>query len=136
MLGKLLSFLRIALPQILDTHALTKPIFLSLGIIFLGFGDTAAAVVGSKYGKIKVYHSKTLEGCLAGFLAMLLSLALIFVVLAQFSTIPIASLKSELLPGLGAIAAGSVSELYLRNDNLTVPPVMVVFYSGVSALIQ
>lgn len=56
--------------------------------------------------------------------------------LSRFSSIQESSLQSEILPALGAVAAASVSELYLRNDNLSVPPVMIVVYCGLSGILN
>ena len=43
------------------------------GIISLGIGDTAACLVGFYFGKVKLpYRKKTLEGTVAGFVAMCL----------------------------------------------------------------
>ena len=42
-----------------------------ISLIYMSIGDTAAGLIGRKYGKIKIYN-KTLEGALAGFIICLM----------------------------------------------------------------
>ena len=41
------------------------------GIASIGIGDSFAALVGSKYGRTKVFGERTLEGCLANYASQL-----------------------------------------------------------------
>lgn len=94
---------------------------LPLGIIavaVLGFGDPAAALVGRKFGRIKVPGNRTLEGSLTffavGTLAAWSALAVMH---------PLADLGSTLIVSASAAACGAVGELAGKfpDDNLTIP---------------
>ncbi len=81
-----------------------------ISLIFMLFGDTAASVIGSKYGQVKI-GDKTLEGSLSFFITALV-IALIFY---KFIPIHLAVLI------IGAVVATIVEALPLKiNDNLTV----------------
>lgn len=86
-------------------------------ILSWGMGDAAAALVGTKFGKRKIYEKKTLEGTLAGYVASFLTLVIIFLI-------------SRLMPWYFAVltsvvvaTAVSVTELYTPNglDTFTCP---------------
>jgi glycerol-3-phosphate acyltransferase PlsY len=80
---------------------------------FLSLGDTAAAIVGLSFGRVKIFR-KTLEGTLAG---LLVSVGVAWVV--------------SILPGLdlplgigilGAVSASIVEALPIEvNDNVVIP---------------
>ena len=92
-----------------------------LGSLALGVGDPAAALIGSKFGQIKIFGKKTLEGTSAffvvNFLFNLLYLSLFY---------QLGSLQDSLaLAAVGAVT-GAVVELYCPtdlglDDNLVVP---------------
>jgi len=83
-----------------------------VSLIFMLFGDAAAAVIGTKYGKVKI-GDKTLEGSLAFFITTMV-IALIF---SQWTGIRI----HLIILIFGAIAATITEALPIEiNDNLTV----------------
>jgi dolichol kinase len=83
-----------------------------VSLVYMLFGDTASAIVGTKYGKIKM-GNKSLEGSLAFFITVMV-LALIFF---QWSGIRI----HLIILIFGAIAATVTEALPIEiNDNLTV----------------
>ena len=83
-----------------------------VSLIYMLFGDTASAVIGTKYGKVKM-GDKSLEGSLAFFITTM-AIALILYQWAGFR-IPL------LILTLGAIAATITEALPIEiNDNLTV----------------
>jgi glycerol-3-phosphate acyltransferase PlsY len=83
-----------------------------VSLVYMLFGDAAAAIVGTKYGKVKM-GGKTLEGSLSFFITAMV-LALIF---SQWMKIPI----HPLILIFGAIAATITEALPIEiNDNLTV----------------
>ena len=83
-----------------------KPIAI-VSIFFIIFGDTAAALVGMKWGRIKLIGNKSLEGSAACFI--------VCAVITLFWLNPIIGLA-------GAFVATFVELLPLRiDDNLTMP---------------
>lgn len=76
-------------------------------LFFIALGDTAAALVGSRWGRIKLIGDKSLEGSSACFI--------VCVTTAIFMSNPLIGI-------IGAFIATLVELLPLRiNDNLTVP---------------
>ena len=89
-----------------------------VSLVYMLFGDTASAIIGTKYGKVKM-GDKTLEGSLAFFITVMV-LALIF---HQWTGIRI----HLLILIFGAIAATITEALPIEiNDNLTVAPVTAI----------
>ena len=91
-----------------------------LGALALGVGDPAAAFVGSKYGQLKIYGKKTLEGTAAFFLVNLAFN------LAYMTCLYDVAFASSLALCAAAALAGAVVELYCPahlgvDDNLLVP---------------
>lgn len=90
----------------------------AVGLIVLGLGDPAAAIVGKRFGKIKLLGGRTLEGTLAfvgvGALASFAFLSLVHPSLATGT-----ALLAAVLGGV----AGAVAELVSGrlDDNLTIP---------------
>jgi dolichol kinase len=83
-----------------------------VSLIYMLFGDTASAIVGTKYGKVKI-GEKTLEGSLAFFITVML----IALILSQWTGIRI----HLIIMIFGAIAATITEALPIEiNDNLTV----------------
>jgi dolichol kinase len=83
-----------------------------VSLLYMLFGDTASAVIGTKYGKVKM-GDKSLEGSLAFFITTMI-IALILYQWGNFR-IPLLILTS------GAIAATITEALPIEiNDNLTV----------------
>jgi dolichol kinase len=89
-----------------------------VSLLFMLFGDAAASIVGTKYGKVKI-GEKTLEGSLAFFITTMV-LALIF---SQWLNIHI----HLMILVFGAITATITEALPLKvNDNLTVALVTAI----------
>ena len=83
-----------------------------VSLVYMLFGDTASAIIGTKYGKVKM-GDKTLEGSLAFFITVMV-IALLF---SQWSGIRI----HLIVLIFGAIAATITEALPIEiNDNLTV----------------
>ncbi len=100
-----------------------------LTLLYLIFGDGMAAIVGKKFGRIRIYH-KTLEGMMAFLVAC-------FIVGFWFPHIP------WHIRWVGSFTAALVEVLPLRaNDNLRVPIVsgsimqlLMVHYLGSTRLL-
>ena len=85
----------------------------SVGIVVLGFGDPAAAIIGRRYGRVKLVNGRTLEGT-ATFVAVgtLVATSWLAVVWGMDPAL-------ALLGFFGALAGG-IAELFSRrvDDNL------------------
>jgi dolichol kinase len=88
-----------------------------MGILILGFGDPAAAIVGKNFGKTKIYCEKSLEGSL-GFLLVSFAVGLPYL----FWRTPLGLLDATLC-ALSAAFVGALTELVSEkvDDNLTIP---------------
>jgi dolichol kinase len=90
----------------------------TLAVIILGFADPAAALVGRRFGRIRLIHGRSLEGSLTfvvvGLLAGATALGLFHPELAWGQILALA--------GAGALA-GATAELFSRriDDNLSIP---------------
>ena len=97
---------------------LGSPTLVLVAIAVLGFADPAAAIIGRRYGSVKLVNGRSLQGSGAfvgvGFLATLTVL---------LATRPDLSLPAVLAMSAGAALLGAVAELFsLRvDDNLSVP---------------
>jgi phytol kinase len=100
----------------------SEPYFIAAGILPMAYGDSAASIVGEKYGKTRcgLTGNKSLEGSAAMFFGGLLSLT---IGLAFFSTLYSLSVSMILLPAIAvAIVATLVESMSPKGfDNLTVP---------------
>ena len=96
----------------------TIPMAASVGIMVLGLADPVAAIVGRRYGRTKLYASRTLEGSMAfvvtGFLISLVMLAIYY---------PSVGLNAGLIIAACGAVFGAVAELFSTrlDDNLTIP---------------
>ena len=91
-----------------------------LGALALGVGDPAAAFVGSKFGQVRIYGKKTLEGTAAFFLVNLAFN------LAYVTCLYDVAFASSLALCAAAAFTGAIVELYCPahlgvDDNLLVP---------------
>ena len=86
----------------------------------MAYGDSAAALVGQRFGRRTLVNGKTLEGTLAMFIASLITLGLS---LAYFSALYPFTLFKKILPALAAAAVVAVAEVLSPKgfDNITVP---------------
>lgn len=97
---------------------LFEPMICAVAVIILALADPAAAVIGRRFGKIKLVNGRTLEGSSAffvvGSLAAIAVLAIWHGELSPLSMIAIA---------VGAALPATLVELYTRllDDNLAVP---------------
>lgn len=100
-----------------------SPLVCAIGIAALGFGDPAGALIGRRFGKVKLMHGRTLEGSLAFFVVG--SLAAFGVSLMFAPTVAWPALLGVAAAGG---AGGAFAELHsLRiDDNLSVPVVATV----------
>lgn len=98
------------------------PFYGGVGILVLGYGDGLAGLIGSKFGKTKVYHDKTLAGLLTMFIASFIVILLLFMIYT-----PITGFVVYLFSFVIAITA-SLVELFTKKglDNLTVPFVVTL----------
>lgn len=100
----------------------SKPYVIAAGILPMAYGDSAAAIVGEKYGRRrnKIVAEKSLEGTAAMFLASFLSLTL---GLTFFSALYPFSVWEKILPALAAAAVAALVESVSPRgfDNLAVP---------------
>lgn len=88
------------------------------GVVVLGIGDPIAALVGRRFGRIKLLHGRSLEGTVAFALS---ATAATFIAFALFHS----SMGLSMAFGLAAAAsvAGALAELFsLRvDDNFSIP---------------
>lgn len=97
---------------------LFAPVIAILSMLFMSIGDSAAAIIGQRYGRLSI-GSKTLEGTLACFIACLL------LALPAGLTLPVT---------LAGAATAALTELIpwpFLNDNTTIP----VFSGGVMTVL-
>ena len=91
---------------------------LALAVIYSwGYGDAFAALVGTKYGKHKIYKKKSLEGTLAMLITSFIS---VLVILLAYNLIP---WYGSLICAFAVSAAVSLVELYTPDglDTITCP---------------
>ena len=80
-----------------------------ISLIYMSIGDTAAGLIGRKFGRIKIYN-KTLEGALAGFIVCLIVGLMIDLNL------------SKTVVAIGALSAAIIEFMPISiDDNLRVP---------------
>ncbi|MBW2456198.1 MAG: hypothetical protein JRI68_16890 [Deltaproteobacteria bacterium] len=97
---------------------LFEPMICAVAVVILGLADPAAAVIGRRFGKIKLVNGRTLEGSTAffvvGTLAAIAVLAIWHGELSPFAMVAIA---------VGASLPAALVELYTRllDDNFAVP---------------
>lgn len=96
----------------------SSPLASSLAVLVLAFADPAAAVIGRRFGKIRLLNGRSLEGTLT-FATVGLVASMVFLSALH----PEIGLPSRLLIALGGAVMGAVAELVSRtvDDNLSVP---------------
>lgn len=107
---------------VIFSFIVNNPFYGGVGILVLGYGDGLAGLIGSKFGKTKVYHDKTLAGLLTMFIASFVVILLLFMIYT-----PITGVVVYLFSFVIAITA-SLVELFTKKglDNLTVPFVVTL----------
>jgi len=102
----------------------SKPYVIAAGILPMAYGDSAASLVGERYGKTKykLIASRSLEGSIAMFLASFLS---VVASLAFFSTLYSFSSLDWIVVAFAVATVTTVTEALSPkgSDNLTVPAV-------------
>ena len=99
--------------------AMTQSTLLQVtGVVVLGIGDPIAALVGRRFGRIKLLHGRSLEGTVAFALSATLAT---FVAYSLFH--PTLGLPTALGLAAAASVAGALAELFsLRvDDNFSIP---------------
>lgn len=99
-------------------------------LLFLAFADPFASVIGIKYGSIKIFGHKSLQGFLAAFL---ICFVLSFSYFSNHGLLPQNQLTASLIAGLvGALA--ELVPVYNFDDNLTLPVLSALGLWGIYAL--
>ena len=117
-----------ALSLLALTH---EPVVAAAGVMTLGLGDPAAALVGRKFGRVELVYSRTLEGTLTFFMVSVAAvLAVLFTFHGEFS------LAAKIVISATAGVAGALTELFSRrvDDNFAIPVVTGAVVWGVLAL--
>lgn len=101
------------------------------GVAVLGLADPSAALIGRKYGRIKLHANRSLQGTLAFFAV---GLAAAFGVLSLCHT---GTGLAKLATAAAAALAGAIAELYTErlDDNFTIPLAAAAAAAGVGALV-
>lgn len=103
--------------------ALTQePTVMVVGVLVLAFADPAAAIIGRRFGRIKLVNGRTLEGC-ATFAVVGGLTAFAVLSLAGGAFLPSYELGVRVVMAIAAGVLGSVAELYSRrvDDNFSIP---------------
>ena len=100
----------------------SKPYVIAAGILPMAYGDSAASIVGEKYGRrrYKLIADKSLEGSTAMFFASFFSFT---VSLIFFSALYSFSVFEKFFPAVAVAAVATLVESFspVGFDNLTVP---------------
>ncbi len=100
----------------------TRPYTVAAGILPMAYGDSVAAIVGTRYGRhrFRVFEEKSLEGCLSMFAGSMLSL---LAGMAYFSTVYGFDFQAQLVPVLAVSAVVTLAEAVSPRgfDNVAVP---------------
>jgi phytol kinase len=107
----------------------SKAYIIAAGILPMAYGDSAASIVGERYGKrrYKVFADKSLEGSAAMFFASFSSLTMS---LAYFSLLYSFSFLDKILAAIAVSAVATLVEGFspLGFDNLAVPVLSALTY--------
>ena len=111
----------------------SKPYVIAAGILPMAYGDSAASIVGERYGRrrYRVFSNKSLEGSAAMFLVSFLSLS---TGLILFSTLYSFSVSSKILAVLATTIVATLAEFYSPSgsDNLSVPVLSALTFLALS----
>ncbi|VEU81238.1 diacylglycerol/polyprenol kinase family protein [Haploplasma axanthum] len=107
------------------------PILAGIGILVLGYGDGIAAIIGKKYGKIKLLNNKTLMGSATMFIV---SFIVSLVMLMAFMNL---SVDVAIVLSIVAASVGMLVELItpFGLDNLSVPIIVSICLNILIAII-
>ena len=89
----------------------------AVALVALGVGDPAAALVGRRVGRLRLFNGRTVEGTLAFVAVSLVASAALLLIGHQLS------LGAALLIAASGAVAGAAAELFARgiDDNLAIP---------------
>lgn len=95
-----------------------SPMTCTLAVTVLALGDPAAALIGRRFGRIKIVSGRSLEGSLA--FVLVSGLAAFAILQLRY---PQLGFQTSLALALAGAVAGSLAELYSRklDDNFTIP---------------
>lgn len=108
------------------------PMTCALAVLALGYGDPAAAWVGRRWGRTRLYNARSLEGTLT-FATVTFAGALLLLKLAHPElTLPV----RFLIAGVAGIS-GAIAELFSGrvDDNFTIPVVVAASTAAALALV-
>lgn len=104
-----------------------KPIVL-LSVLFLAIGDPIASIVGTAYGKTKLWNQKSLEGALANFA----STALVTALMGTFY-FHLTAGQTLILAIVGGLVSTTAELVPLKiDDNFTIPVISAILLTVVS----
>jgi dolichol kinase len=99
-----------------------RPHLVAAGILPMAYGDSAAALVGERYGRrsLKLFSEKSLEGSIAMFIVSFIGIAISLFFFSAFYSF---SVVEKFLPALAAAGTATLVEVLspMGFDNLTVP---------------
>ena len=104
-----------------------------LACCYLIFADPLAALIGSLFGKTKIWHGRSIEGTLT-FFAVSLVINLVFYKLGMFNDVKNFALFS-LITALGSAVAEVVCHGKYLDDNLVIPVASGVIITVGAALL-
>lgn len=114
----------------LSEHEFKSLLFKFAGILILGIGDSMAAIVGSKYGRMKKYIApKSYEGLLAGIVSMLL---FILGIILKYLPNDLYNIERIAKVVFATVVVGVLEAVTKQNDNLALP---VTYYNLLRALL-
>ncbi len=96
-------------------------------LLIASVSDSAAALYGIKYGKIKVLNNKTLEGTFAFILSGFILIFIFYFIIDGTSLL--------LLPLLSVILSGIIEHITIgKYDNITTPLSYALFMTAISKI--
>lgn len=109
-----------------------SPLLCVIGVAVLGFADPLAALVGRRWGRVRLVANRSLEGTLAFVITGTLAARAAMVLMS-----PEASPARLWLLALAAALAGALAELYSRrvDDNFSIPLVSAGAAAAAMALL-
>jgi dolichol kinase len=110
---------------------LREPMAASVAVVVMGFGDPAAALIGRRYGRVKLLNGRSLEGSLTFFAVGLAAGLAVLTAYADFAW------GARLALAAAAAFAGAVAELVSRrvDDNLSVPVCAALAFLAARSLV-
>lgn len=95
-----------------------SPAACAAGVMALGLGDPAAALIGRRWGKTKIIHNRSLEGATA---FVVVAATAVFAAFLVFH--PEIPLTTKLIAAAVAALVGAITELYSGkiDDNFSIP---------------